>query len=242
MTPTTPKSLVEFAMRAVGVLAEGQSMSADGLSDGMTALNAMLAQWNRRRWLIFHLIDKEFTPSGAESFTVGPGGDINMPRPASIAAARFRQTGLSVPARVDMPLEVVNSREDYAGIRLKNMAGWLEAVYYDAGYPLGIVNLWPVPQAGLFTVILTFQSPLGGFSRPVRSVMLPEEYHEAIWSNLAIRLGAIYPGTVVSDDTRNIAAAGLQTIRMANLQLPTRRMSPGSWRAGRYDIRTGMNG
>lgn len=55
---------------------------------------------------------------------------------------------------------------------------------------------------------------------------MPEEYEEAIHYNLAIRLCSAY-SLPVSDDTRRLAKAALNTVRVANTQVPTLGMPPG---------------
>ncbi len=37
-------------------------------------MNMMLAQWQRKRWLVYSLDDVSFAPTGAASYTVGVGG------------------------------------------------------------------------------------------------------------------------------------------------------------------------
>jgi len=55
---------------------------------------------------------------------------------------------------------------------------------------------------------------------------MPEEYEEGIHYNLAMRLCSAY-SIPVSADTRRMAKAGLNTIRVANTQIPVLGMPPG---------------
>lgn len=70
----------------------------------------MLAQWSRKRWLVFHLVNTALTSTGAQSYSVGPGGDFDMPRPDRLGAAYIRRliSGASNP--VDFPLELQAAR------------------------------------------------------------------------------------------------------------------------------------
>ena len=82
-------------------------------------MNMMLAQWQRKRWMVYSLDDVAFTPTGAASYTVGLGGTVNIPRPDRIEAAFVRLTNGAMP--VDYPLALLEAREDYNKIALKNL-------------------------------------------------------------------------------------------------------------------------
>jgi len=88
---TTAQELIEFALKASGVLGVGQTAATEDLDDSFKALNMMLGVWNRERWLIWHLLDAGAVCTGAEYYTVGPGKQIDIPRPDRIEAAYLRQ-------------------------------------------------------------------------------------------------------------------------------------------------------
>ena len=77
----TPVDLIRLALRDSGVNGVGQTPNAEDNNDAFTHLNMMLAQWNRKRWLIYHTIDVSLVSTGALSYSVGAGGDFNTPRP-----------------------------------------------------------------------------------------------------------------------------------------------------------------
>jgi len=82
----------------------------------------MIAQWARKRWLMWHLIDVAKVSTGAQSYTVGVGGDFNTPRPDRLEAAFFRQIVPSQPNLIDYPLEIIEARETYNNIALKTLS------------------------------------------------------------------------------------------------------------------------
>lgn len=223
----TPRDLVTMSLKAIGVLGVGQTASPEDASDAFSAMNAMLGVWARKRWLVLHLIDVPFQATGQLSYTIGPTGDINVPRPDRIEAAFFRQFVQDQPNEVDYPLQIIDSREDYNQIALKTLSTWPLAVFYDSAYPLGNVFIWPVPQAGLYEIHLSIKDTLAQFQSYYTQVNLPPEYIEAIWTNLTIRLAAIYPGTQPSPAVEALAKSSLATIRGANAQIPTLDLPPG---------------
>ena len=236
MAFATVQDLISFAQKAAGILGVGQSMLAEDNNDAFTALNAMLAQWQRRRWLIWHLTDNALVSTGAQSYTVGTGGDFDVPRPDRIEAAFFRQFINATPNQVDFPLTLLESREDYNRIALKQLQSWPYYIWYDADYPLGRVYPWPVPQAAVYEIHLSLKATLAQFASLTSAINLPPEYEEALWSNLAIRLAAIYPGASVGPATVGIAKAALETIRTANAQVPRLSMPQALSRPALYNI------
>src|SRR4051794_34315922 len=114
---TTVGDLIGRALRKSGALGTGQNATAEDLSDALADLNDMLAQWQRKRWLVYHLVDVSKVSTGATSYTVGSGGDFNVTRPDQIAAAFVRQLIPASPTLVDQPLDVLHAREDWNQVR-----------------------------------------------------------------------------------------------------------------------------
>ena len=236
MPLTTPQAIVTFALKSAGILGVGQTAAAEDFSDVFDALNGMLAVWNRKRWLIWHLTDNAFVSTGALSYSVGIGGNFNVPRPDRLEAAFFRQFVSSQPNAVDYPLEILESREDYNTIALKTLVSWPQYIFYDAAFPLGYVYPWPVPQASIYELHITLKETLAQFTSYTQTINMPPEFVEALWSNLTIRVGALYPGSSVPQATIDIAKGALATIRGSNAQIPRLRMPMGLGRPALYNI------
>jgi hypothetical protein len=232
----TAQDLISFSMRAVGVLSVGQTLAAEDNADALSALNGLVGQWNRKRWLIWHLLDIYLPTTGNESYTIGPGGQFNVPRPDRLEAAFFRQYVSGPANQVDYPLEILESREDYNEVVLKSLVSWPTYIFYDASVPLGYVYPWPVPQASIYELHLTVKDVLVQFVSFTQVITLPPEYVEALWTNLALRLAAIYPGAEVTPALDGLAKASLATIRGANAQIPLLNLPGGLGRGSLYNI------
>lgn len=197
---------------------------AEDINDAFNYLNEMLGQWQRQRWLIFHLVDSSVTSTGANSYTVGPQGDFNVAiRPDRLEAAFLRQMVPSVPNQVDYPLEIIEARETYNLIALKQLQSFPDSIYYDAAFPLGIVYPYPVPQANIYSVHITLKAVLSQIVNLAAVVNLPLEYFAAIRFNLAQRLRMEYdlPPKMSLD---KLAKSSLNIIRNANTQIPRLQM------------------
>ena len=232
---TTPRDLITLALKDSGALGVGQTALAEDENDGFVTLNQMLAQWQRKRFMVYQLVTVSLTSTGAQSYTVGPSGDFNVAvRPDKLQAAFFRQLVNSTPNQVDYPLELILAREDYNNIALKQLASFPSYVFYDPGYPLGTVYPWPVPQATIYSLHLTLPMVLAQFTTLSQTITMPDEYLAAIRFNLAQRFGVIYQ---LPDNPRLAALAedALSTVRGANTQIPRLKMPADLVRSGVYN-------
>jgi hypothetical protein len=237
MLPYTPADIIKLALKGAGLLGVGQTALDEDTMDAFNALNGMIGQWQRKRWLIWHLLDIGFTTnSGAQTYTVGPGGDFDIPRPDRIEFAYFRQFTNNSGNAVDFPLMILESMEDYAQIALKSLQSWPQAVFYDAAVPNGILYPVPIPNILGAELHIGVKDTLSQFSNMTDAVSLPPEYFEALWSNLALRVAALFPGSDVTEFTIGIAKASLATIRGANAQIPRLQMPTGLVRPPLFNI------
>lgn len=234
MNTVTAFDLVTLALKKAGVVGVGQTALGEDANDAFTELNFMLAQWQVKRWLVYHLIDVVCQSTGQVSYTVGPGQQFDCLRPDRLEAAFFRNTTTAPANPVDYPLRLIQAREDYNDISVKELGTWPKCAFYDSGFPTGLLYPWPVPQS-IYQLHITVKAPLQSFARLSDTVVLPFEYYNAILYNLAARLRPSYQlppdPTVVA-----LAFEALADIRGANVQVPTLRMPSGLRRTGGYNI------
>jgi hypothetical protein len=232
---TTPLDIITLALKDAGVIGVGQTPHSEDANDAFRRLNWMLADWQRKRWLIYHLVDYAHLADGSTSYTVGPGGDFDIiSRPETIDSAFFRQT--NGVQNVDYPLHQVYSREDYNKIAVKDLASFPHYMFYDTAYPMGSVYFWPVPDHR-YEMHLTVKQQLGPFTTLYVDIELPPEYEAAIYHNLVTRLRAGH--RLPPDPQLNLFAKdSLDTVRTANAQIPRLHMPGEVVRSGRYNIYT----
>lgn len=232
----TPADIIARTLKTAGIVGVGQTPSAEDMADSFQVLNDMLGLWSRRRWLVYHLVDKALPMTGAASFSIGPGGNVDMVRPDKIEAAYVRLlNGANKP--VDVPLDVISAEEDWARVTVKGLGGFPQAVFLDSGYPAGTLYVWPIPAAGVYEVHIVLKADLVQFATITDQVNLPPEYLEAIRFNLAGRLLIEYDKPQ-RNDIASLAKAALNTIRNANYQVPELRMPddlPGQ-QGGGYNL------
>jgi len=176
--------------------------------------------------LVYNLTDVFVTTTGAESYTIGPGGNFNTPRPDRLEDGCFlRQVAQSGIEQIDYPLQLLSSHEDYNRIRLKTMGTWPSIMFYDSNWPTGTIYAWPVPQANLYELHILVKNQLTQFTSLTQTINLPPEYEVALSYNLQVRLRVAY--RMAPDPAMiELAKDALNVIRGANVQVPTMKMPP----------------
>lgn len=221
--PTTPGDIITLALKTANVVGVGQTPEAEDINDSFNLLNMLLAQLQRRRYFVYGLTTTSFQGNNSISYTVGPGGNFNIPRPAKIESAFFRQNNTtSYP--VDYPLEILRSQEDYNRISLKTLNAFPRYAFYDQAYPMGHLFVWPVPN-NTYTVFISTITQIQQFNTVADQIAMPPEYSAALMWNLVLELYPFY-GLPVNPVVVGKAEASLRIIEEANVQIPQLMMPP----------------
>ncbi len=244
---TTVGDLCNAALIECGAFGQGQSPTTNDINRAWARLQWMLQQWERKRFLVYHLVNLSHISTGAISYTVGPGGDfdtgVGSVRPGKLESAFSRQLqqpgigsqGQVFPNNVDCFLVILQSREDYDKIILKSLqAGPGEGIFLDSAWPLANVYVWPVPQASVYEIHITIREQLPTkFTNLNQSFVLPYEYYGGILYNLALRMRIPYQlSTFPGDPLPGMAKDSLNVIRGPNTQIAKLRMPRGVRRPG----------
>lgn len=233
MAVTTARDLLTLALNDAGVVGIGQTAKAEDINKAFDRLNILLAQWRRKRWLVYRLVQTSKTSTGATSYTVGTGGDFNVARPDKIEDAFLRL--LNSTPNVDYPLTVLAAREDYNRIRVKSLNAFPSYVFYDPDYPTGALYPWPVPTASIYAIHITTKQVLPAFANLTDSINLPEEYHGALLYNMALRLRVAYR-LPRDEKLEDLSRDALNVIRESNAQIARLQMPAALQRGPGYDV------
>ncbi len=215
----TAQNLITQALKVSGVLGVGQSVSNEDGQDALQLLNLLLEEWQPQRWLVYDTTTVSVLSTGAQSYTIGTGMDFNMDRPTRIESAYARFANAS-PNTIDIPLALINAREDYNEITIKNLTTLPQAVFYDSGYPSGQLYFWPVPPANQYYLFVTATTPLQSFSSLSQTVSMPAPYTSAMVWSLAERLRPTY-GLPPDGSISSMAARARNALRLMNAQVPS---------------------
>lgn len=210
---STAADIIKLALKDIQVLDETEEPSAALQNDALTTLNQMLAQWQTEKLYIYAQTDVTFTPTGASSYTVGTGGNINITRPDRIDYAFLRQ------ANLDFPVIVLTSFEDFQSIGLKTITStYPEFLYYNPTYPLGTLFIYPQPSASSGIMHIGVSVRLPQFGVAATTINLPLQYDMAIRWSLA-ELLAIMMGRPQRLDISIVAAKARRLLKRANLKI-----------------------
>lgn len=211
---TTANDIIAGALRKIGQYTVGETLKSEDASTGLEQLNAMLDLWSNEHLAVFNNVENVLTLTpGKANYTIGPGGDFNVQRPLRITGAytRLSPTGSSV----DYPCTEV-SFEKYAGLGLKSQPGpWPKVMYYNTGYPLSTIQLWPVPSQGAefhLWADMTFTQ----FATLTQAVSMPQGYVLALQTALACLLAPEY-GTEPSAQLVAQAMASKKILKATNM-------------------------
>jgi len=186
MAVTTARDLIEKSLKEILVLGIQDTITAEELNDGLDALNLMLDTWWTERLACFTLRRETFNlVSGQQTYTIGPGGNFNTTWPVRIAYATVSYLN------VNYPLEIIDAGI-WDAITYKQNSGIPMSMFYDRQYPLGNINVYPIPPSTGFTILLDSYERLQSFATLTDNINLPPGYARALIKNLAVEQAPQY--------------------------------------------------
>jgi len=236
----TVQTLLQNMLIDAGICGIDEDIEQPIINRAFRQVNWLIAQWARKRWLVYRIQDYSFVSTGAQTYTVGDGGTINIsPRPDRMEYAflRFLQTSNNNGLPVDIPLELITSHEEYSRIAVKTVGTLAWRIFYDPIWPMGLLFPWPVPQSGLYEIHVGFKVVIPRFQSVQQTINFPPEYEAALnWCG-ARRLRA--SNQMPADpEINSLARDALNTIRLANAAMPTLTLPVGvRTRTRAYDYR-----
>lgn len=194
-SPTSAIDIITKAMRIIGVLAERETPSAEQATDGLDALNDILEEWNIEGLAVYGSGFETFaTLPGKASYTVGPGGDWDTPRPVGVSSFNVTFQGVDFPASEW-------SQTDYSAVPLKTLRQPIpERFVFINTAPLATIILYPTPSDAV-TVNVDFPRILSAIDSIAEAMILPPGYARALQYAVAQELAPQY-GTPIDVSSR----------------------------------------
>ena len=180
---TTASDMITRAARTLGYLGRTEVLSAADANDGLLALNAMLGSWSNEFLLSYATNQRSFTLTpGTQTYTIGSGGTINSTRPFDITGAFVRDSNNNDYGMAVIPIA------QWDAIGLKTITSQIpDTLYYDSQYPLGIINIFPVPLLA-YTVFFDSTIDQALFTALTTDLAMPVGYERAYILNLALEM------------------------------------------------------
>ena len=212
-SPTTSVlTMLANALMEIGVLAQGETASANDAAFALSKCNRMLSSWNTRRLYCYYYSQAAYTlPVSSSSYTIGrSGAQLVADRPVKILAANMLSGGTTrYPLSV---LSVEDSRITTVSVTSSTIPEWL---YYQATYPNGTIWLSPYPTDLSNLLELFTMAQLSAFTSTADAISLPPGYEDAITYSLAESMCPAY-GRQLSGELAMLASKARNNIQSLN--------------------------
>lgn len=204
--------LINGALRLLGVLAEGETPSAETSSDALNAMNQMIESWNTERLSVYNTQDQTFNwPADQITRTLGPTGNFVGNRPVMLEdATYFRDPSTNV----SFGIKFINQQQ-YDGIAVKTVTStYPQVIWVNMTYPDVTMTIYPKPTRTLEWHFISVQE-LTQPATLATDIVLPPGYMRAFRYNLACELAPEF-GVEPSRQVQRIAMIAKRNIKRMN--------------------------
>ncbi len=208
----TAGDIINGSLRLLGVLAEGETPSAETSQDALRAMNQMIDSWNTERLSVFSTQDQVFTwPAGQLNRTLGPSGNFVGNRPVLLDdATYFKDPGTGV----SYGIKFINQQQ-YDGIAVKTVTStYPQVIFVNNTFPDIDMFVYPRPTRDLEWHFISVEE----LSQPATlatTLHFPPGYLRAFRYNLACELAPEF-GTEPSPQVMRIAMSSKRNLKRIN--------------------------
>lgn len=209
---TTAGDIINGSLRLIGVLAEGETPSAETSTDALDAMNQMIASWNTERLSVFSTQDQVKTwPASTISRTLGPTGDLVGNRPIMLDdSSYFRDPSNGI----SFGIKFINQQQ-YDGIAVKTVTStYPQVMWINMSYPDIELYVYPVPTRDLefhFVSVEELTQP----ALLATTLAFPPGYLRAFRYNLACELAPEF-GVEPTRQVQRIAMTAKRNLKRIN--------------------------
>ena len=187
MADPTAMTIIQDCLELLQVYAPGEVISDADAQRTLSVLNDLLDVWSNLTLSCFSILEQQcILVGGQQQYTVGPGGYVNGPRPLKILdgpgtayVQDFNGNNYGVTVVPRDQWNLYGNRSELI------TSDFPDTLFYDPQYPLGIINLMPVPTIN-YTLFFDSYSQLAGLGDLTAVLSLPPGYKRAITTNLAV--------------------------------------------------------
>lgn len=187
----TRDQIITGALRKVGAVAQGETPTAEQISEAAEALNVMVKAWEADGMPLWGLTEYTITLiAGQREYNIGIGQTINIPKPLKL----FQMWNSSAMGLIDTPMRIL-TRQEYNILGNKESTGIPIQGYYDPQREHGVLAVFPVPDSNAatnYTVTFVYQRPFEDITASTNNPDVPQEWLEAMIYGLAVRIAPEY--------------------------------------------------
>ena len=226
----TARDLCRKILEATGTIGRGQSIEGAELQDTLEYLNMELEILNNENaFAPYESTFEEVVSSGESEYTIGAGGDINLPRPISISWMKILVGNEYLPMNKTTQNDFAQSCTSISQLTEPRH------YFYEPTYPLGTIGfLGEMSQSNTFKIAIRHALPPFNFND---TIALPSGYEPLLlWATA--RMIPDIPDATMAKATNNYNRI-LATIKSQNTKSP--RMRSNFKRNRYYNINTDRN-
>lgn len=203
---------INGALRLIGMLAEGETPSAETSADALFALNQMIDSWTAERLMIYATQDQTFSwPQGTISRTIGPTGDFVGNRPVQLDdSTYFRDASTGV----SFGIKIINQQQ-YDGIAVKTVTStYPQVIWLNMDMPNMSMYIYPVPTRAIEFHFISVEE----LSQPATlttNLVFPPGYLRAFRFNLACEIATEF-GVEPPRNVSRIAMTSKRSVKRIN--------------------------
>jgi hypothetical protein len=216
MITRTGLQVITDALKLIGVVAGHEVPTSAEQQDSFARLNELIDSWGTHAQTLL-VARRDVVPLviGQQTYSVGPGEDLDLPTPMTIDAVSYLVLGSSPATEVFLEWA---TDQAYVGQAQKTRSGSPpQAVRYTRTHGPGALWVWPVPSV-VQSLVLYWREPLAQFPDLTTPVDLASGYARALRFNLAMELTPEYgrpPDVVIAQAARD----ALADLKRANVTL-----------------------
>lgn len=209
----TRDSIVNAALRKLGIAVDGYTPTATQLSNAQEALNNIIFSLYAQGMPVWAMSTTYFAPiTGQGAYPIGINTPFNITAPLKIVQAwNLDNTDPNNTSRIPMN---IYTQYNFNLLNAPSTLGYPIHLYYQPGNQVGTINIWPLPDAITaqhHQIWFVYQRPFDQFDAGTDTPDFPQVWLEPLIYSLAHRLSPEYGIPLSERDKLNEEATALIT-------------------------------
>ena len=185
----TRDKIIEGALRIVGAVAQGETPTATQYTECNDALNMLVKALIAQGVPLWAMSEYSFPlVASTNTYRIGTGQTLNTAKPLKIVQAWTRDSN-----NVDVPMRLL-ALHDYNLLGNKSSSGRPIQLTYSPQNLFGDIKVFPTPSSAdtSVSIYIRYQRPFEDFTNSTDTPDFPQEWHEALKYQLAVRIAKEY--------------------------------------------------
>lgn len=214
----TALDLITKAFIRIGIYGIGETLDAGDATYTLDTLNEMMDSWSNEALFCYAYLNQSgVLVPGQAAYTIGTSGGADFPiqRPTRMGTKTGTAYVQDDNGNNYQMTVVQQDRWNMISNRVTTNSNFPDTLFYDPQFPLGIMNVFPVPTIS-YTMFWSTLLMLEEFPDLTTVLTLPPGYQQAITDGLACRIWPDYKTAEVSQSLQAQFAVSKGAIKRTN--------------------------